>query len=86
MSLVDTPKHSSRLRAPSARRRLPLIYNIAQLSAHQLRALQSFETDTGRTVIALSGIEAEAAPLSDDEIRRIQALEKDLGLTLVAVG
>jgi hypothetical protein len=46
----------------------------------------SIETDTGRTVIALSGIEAEAAPLSDDEIRRIQALEKDLGLTLVAVG
>lgn len=63
-----------------------MIYNIAQLSADQLRALQSFEVETGRTVIALSGIQAEPAPLDEQEVARIQALEKDLGLTLVAVG
>lgn len=62
-----------------------MIYNVAMLSADQLRALQSFEAETGRTVIALSGIKAEPAPLNDDEVARIQALEKDLGLTLVAV-
>jgi hypothetical protein len=62
-----------------------MIYNIAQLSADQLRALQSFETDTGHTLIALSGIEADPAPLNDDEVARVQTLEKDLDLTLVAV-
>jgi hypothetical protein len=62
-----------------------MIYNIAQLSADQLRALQSFESETGKTLIALSGIEAVPAPLSADEVTRIQNLEKDLGLTLVAV-
>jgi hypothetical protein len=63
-----------------------MIYNIAQLSADQLRALQSFETDTGHTLIALSSIEADPASLNDDEVARIQVLEKDLDLTLVAVG
>jgi hypothetical protein len=62
-----------------------MIYNIAQLSADQLRALQSFESETGKTLIALSGIEAAPAPLSADEVTRVQTLEKDLGLTLVAV-
>ena len=45
-----------------------MIYNVAQLSADQLRALQTFEIETGRTLIALSGIEAEPAALSDDEV------------------
>ena len=62
-----------------------MVYNIDMLSADQLRALQSFESSTGRTVIALSGIEAEPAALSEAEVAQIQALEKDLGLTLVAV-
>ena len=62
-----------------------MIYNVAMLSADQLRTLQSFESETGRTVIALSGIEAEPAPLNDDEVARIQGLERDLGLTLIAV-
>ena len=83
---VGAGDHLSMLNLRSSRRRLPLIYNVAQLSADQLRALQSFETETGRTVIALSGIEAEPATLSDDEVARIQTLEKELGLTLVAVG
>ncbi len=62
-----------------------MVYNIAMLSADQLRALQSFESNTGRTVIALSGIEAEPASLTEAEVSQIQALEKDLVLTLVAV-
>ncbi len=62
-----------------------MVYNIAMLSADQLRALQSFESNTGRTVIALSGIEAEPASLTEAEVSQIQALEKDLDLTLVAV-
>ncbi|HJP30051.1 MAG TPA: hypothetical protein QGF95_05800 [Candidatus Latescibacteria bacterium] len=62
-----------------------MIYNVAQLSADQLRSLQFFESETGRTLIALSGIDAEPAPLNEEEVTRIQNLEKDLGLTLVAV-
>lgn len=62
-----------------------MIYDLAQLSADQLKKVQALEKDTGRTLIALRGLSAEPAAISVSELTRIQALEKDLGLTLVAV-
>lgn len=62
-----------------------MIYDLAQMTADQLRKLQALERETGRTLIAFRSLPAEPAAISETELSRIQALERDLGLTLVAV-
>lgn len=62
-----------------------MIYDLAPLSADQLRSLQSLEQETGRTILAFRGLPARPADLTTGELARIQSAEKDLGLTLVAV-
>ena len=62
-----------------------MIYDLAQLSADQLKALKAFEESTGRTLLAFRSLPAEPDDLDDQEVARIQEMEKKLGLTLVAV-
>lgn len=62
-----------------------MIYNIAQLSADQLRSLQSLEEQTGRTIVAFQTLPGEPAHLNDDDLTLLQAAEEEMGLTLVAV-
>ncbi len=62
-----------------------MIFSVAQLNADQLHTIQDLEKQTGRCIVALSGLPGEPAQLSEDEIQQLQTLEQDLGLTLVAV-
>ena len=62
-----------------------MIFSVAQLTADQLDVLQDLEKQTGRCIVALTGLPGEPASLSDDELTRLQAAEKDRGLTLVAL-
>ncbi|MEE2656908.1 MAG: hypothetical protein VX733_00270 [Candidatus Latescibacterota bacterium] len=62
-----------------------MIFNIAQLDANQLDAVRALEGQTGKTIIALQGIEASMATLTNEELRTLRGVEERLGLTLVAV-
>ena len=60
------------------------LFTPARLESSQLERLRSFESRTGRILLAFQSHEQPLAPLSESEKEELQALENDLGVVVVA--
>lgn len=62
-----------------------MICSLAKLEEAKLKKITALEQELGKSLLAFSCYDYQAADVTDDQLSKIQGLEKELGLSLVAV-
>ena len=62
-----------------------MLYTLSNLTDESITRIKQVESETGRTLLALSGHELHTASMPDDEVTKVKQLEDDLGVVLLAL-
>jgi hypothetical protein len=62
-----------------------MLCSLSNLDQHKIETIQTFEKETGKTLLAFSCKDIKTSMLTAEELAKIQDLEKELSLSLVAV-
>lgn len=62
-----------------------MLYACTTIDQDRLTQVQALERELGTTLLALTPIKADPAPLPAQDLGKIRALEDELGVVLVAV-